>query len=83
MRFQYCLMCPSSHIFLYFRFDYQIGYDNTDAASSILLVVIELDKNKVQIITLVPGQDQCTILELNNSERYIFRHEHKSYILKC
>ena len=47
-------MCPSSHIFLYFRFDYQIGYDNTDAASSILLVVIEFDKYKVQIITAYP-----------------------------
>ena len=47
-------MCQSSHIFLYFRFDYQIGYDNMDAASSILLVVIEFDQYKVQIITAYP-----------------------------
>ena len=47
-------MCPSSDIFLYFRFDYQIGYDNMDAASSILLVVIEFDTYEVQIITAYP-----------------------------
>ena len=41
-------------LFLYFRFVYQIGYDNTDAASSILLVVIEFDTYKVQIIMAYP-----------------------------